>query len=193
MLRGDAYTLAEWDSALKGYFRRDYIWNSAIKGALAVMTFRGKAERWWSAYMDQYPHRLLAYAQIVEMIRTELVERVDPTTALQAWLQLEYKGRPEQYLKQMDNLMQRFPISPDSLLEMATVPLRPLFAARMREVDQMIPGNATHLSPFEEEHFQLFAHFGATNLHCNATSPITRAPGADASGLCAADGGSERE
>ena len=137
---GDAYTLAEWDSALRGYFRREQIGNEAKRSALAIVTFKGKAERWWNAYMEQFPHRLLSYAQLLEMMKTELVEKADPTTALQAWLQLEYHGKPEAYLKQMDNLMMRFPISPDSLLEMATTPLGHQFAAQMREADHRIPG-----------------------------------------------------
>ena len=91
---GDAYTLAEWDSALKGYFRREQILNEAKRSALAIVTFRGKVERWWNAYMEQFPYRILSYAQLLEMMKTELVEKADPTTALQAWLQLEYRGKP---------------------------------------------------------------------------------------------------
>ena len=90
--------------------------------------------------MEQFPYRILSYAQLLEMMKTELVEKADPTTALQAWLQLEYRGKPEAYLRQMDNLMMRFPIAPDSLLEMATTPLGHHFAAQMREADHRVPG-----------------------------------------------------
>ena len=130
--KGDAHALTTWLSFLRGYFQMEDISNTALQGQLAASTFKGRARSWWNAHTHQRPGLLLSFAQLAELVQKELVPAAEAQTAFQSWAQLQYSGKPEQYLKQLDHLAETFPLPQLSMMQMATAPLGKAFAAEVR-------------------------------------------------------------
>ena len=130
--KGDAHALTSWISCLRGYFHMEDISNSALQAQFAAATFRGRARNWWNAHLRQRPYACLSFAQLAELVQAELVPAAESQTAFLAWSQLQYTGRPDQFLKQLDSLAETFPLPPLSLMQMATAPLGRAFAAEVR-------------------------------------------------------------
>ena len=137
--KGDAHALAKWISCLRGYFSLEGLTNTALQAQLAAATFRGKARHWWNAHTRQRPWACLSFPQLAELIQTELVPAADAQTAFIAWSRLTYTGRADAFLKQLDALVETFPLPPMSLMQMATAPLGRAFAAEVRNAGPVCP------------------------------------------------------
>ena len=130
--KGEAHRFLTWSEHLKAYFRRENITNSVTQARLAERTFRGKVARWWNAHNDRHPGHLLSFARLLELLRTEMVSAADLSAACLQWSNLQYEGRPDAFLKELDRLTDTYPLDRAALIQLATRPFPPEFAGQVR-------------------------------------------------------------
>ena len=137
MVKGEAHRFLTWSEHLKAYFRREGITNSVTQARLAERTFRGKVARWWNAHNDRHPGRLLSFARLLELLRTEMVPAADPSAACLQWSNLQYEGKPDAFLKELDRLTDTYPLDRAALIQLATRPFPPEFAGQVQTADAL--------------------------------------------------------
>ena len=133
--KGEAHRFLNWSEHLKAYFRREGITNSVIQARLAERTFRGKMARWWNAHTEHHPERVLSFARVLELIRTEMVPAADPSAACLQWAGLQYEGKADAFLKELDRLTDTYPLERSALISLATRPFPPEFAGQVQTAD----------------------------------------------------------
>ena len=135
--KGEASRFLNWVEHLKAYFRREGIVNSITQARLAERTFRGKLARWWNAHTDKDPDRVLSFARLLELIRTEMIPAADPSAACLQWSGLQYEGKPEAFLKELDRLTDTYPLERSAFIQLATRPFPPEFAGQVLTADAL--------------------------------------------------------
>ena len=119
----DITAVFRWTTALKTRFLNPRIINSVIRAELAATTFTKRASAWWLAHRTRAPNLLLTFEQLIEMIKRELVPRSSTSDAVHAWSELSFKGDVNKYIKDLEQLINHFPLRRESIIIMATKPL----------------------------------------------------------------------
>ena len=127
-----------WHNSMKTFFDTWSISNSVVRGMLTPITFTKSAMEWWRAHTELHPRRIITMAQLLEMIRTELVPRALPTASHKAWWKLEYKGNVDQYLQHISDLMRQYPIAPRVANSLAGMPFGDKFSEEIEAIDDRI-------------------------------------------------------
>ena len=131
----DVAAVMTWDDTLRFRFQFTRVHNPIAQFMAATATFDGKAARWWRAHCHRRPDLLLTYDQLVEWVKRELVPRADPGTSCMAWADLKFKGDLEPFLRELDHLMNFYPLKHDSMIQMAARPFGSVFVSQMVTAD----------------------------------------------------------
>ena len=86
------------------------------------------------------PGLLLTYEQLLEWIRHELVPDSNPALAYMEWNTLKFRGNVDEYMKQIERLMEYFPIQRDTMIACLAKPISSEFAAELRNMDIRLEG-----------------------------------------------------
>ena len=86
------------------------------------------------------PGLLVTYEQLLKWIRHELVPDSNPTLAYMEWNTLKYRGNVDEYMKQIERLMEYFPIQRDTMIACLAKPISSEFAAELRNMDIRLEG-----------------------------------------------------
>ena len=82
----------------------------------------------------------MTYDQLLEWIRHELVLDSNPVLAYMEWNTLRYRWNVDDYMKQIDHLMEYFPIQRDTMIACLAKPISSEFVAELRNMDIRLEG-----------------------------------------------------
>ena len=131
----------EWNRNMRTHFKDCDVRNSVCQFEVATTTFTKNARNWWDAHCLKRPNLLVTYDQLLEWIRHELVPDSNPALAYMEWSNLHYRGNIDEYMKQVERLMDYFPIQRDTMIACIARPISPEFAAELRNMDIRLEGN----------------------------------------------------
>ena len=66
-----------------------------------------------------------------------MVPAADPSAACLQWSNLQYEGKPEAFLKELDRLTDTYPLERSVLIQLATRPFLPEFAGQVQTADAL--------------------------------------------------------
>ena len=130
----------EWNRTMRTHFKDCDIHNTICQFEVATTTFTRNARSWWDAHCVKRPGLLVTYEQLLEWIRHELVPDSNPALAYMEWNTLKYRGNVEEYMKQIERLMEYFPIQRDTMIACLAKPISTEFAAELRNMDIRLEG-----------------------------------------------------
>ena len=133
--KDSAKDFIDWRNALRHHFTMNGICNTATQGWLALGTLDDKAKQWWLSQKGLRPQLTLAFDQLVEWLRHEMVPSSITTSDLQAWMELRYEGNLDDYFQQVANLDAYHPVDPKDALVMASRPFGEELLKKLRAVD----------------------------------------------------------
>ena len=125
----------DWRNALHHYFTMNGIHNTATQGWLALGTLEDKAKQWWMSQKSLRPKLVLAFDQLVEWMRHEMIPSSVTTSSLQEWMDLKYEGNLEDYFQKVATLDAYHPIDSKDALVMASRPFGTGLLQKLRAVD----------------------------------------------------------
>ena len=130
----------EWNRTMRTHFKDCDIHNAICQFEVATTTFTRNARSWWDAHCVKCPGLLVTYEQLLEWIRHELVPDSNPALAYMEWNTLKYRGNVDEYMKQIERLMEYFPIQRDTMIACLAKPISSEFAAELRNMDIRLEG-----------------------------------------------------
>ena len=130
----------EWNQNIRTHFKDCDIHNPICQSEVATATFTKNARNWWDAHTLKHPRLLVTYEQLLEWMRHELVPDSNPALAYMEWGTLRFKGNIQDYMRQVDRLMEYFPIQRDTMIACLANPISPEFAAELRNMDIRLEG-----------------------------------------------------
>ena len=125
---------------MRTHFKDCDIYNPVCQFEVATTTFTKNARNWWDAHSIKTPGLLVTYEQLLEWIQHELVPDSNLVLAYMEWSTLRYRGNVEEYMKQVDRLMEYFPIQRDTMIACLSRPIGPEFVAELRNMDIRLEG-----------------------------------------------------
>ena len=133
--KDSAKDFVDWRNALHHHFAMNGIHNAATQGWLALGTLEDKAKQWWLSQKSLRPQLVLAFDQLVEWLRHEMVPSSVTTSSLQEWMDLKYEGNLEDYFQKVAMLDAYHPIDSKDALVMASRPFGAALLQKLRAVD----------------------------------------------------------
>ena len=133
--KDSAKDFVDWRNALHHHFTMNGIQNAATQGWLALGTLEDKAKQWWLSQKSLRPKLVLAFDQLVEWLRHEMVPSSVTTSSLQEWMDLKYEGNLDDYFQKVAMLDAYHPIDAKDALVMASRPFGTGLLQKLRAVD----------------------------------------------------------
>ena len=130
----------EWTRNMRTHFKDCDIYNPICQFEVATATFTKNARNWWDAHSLKTPDLLVTFEQLLEWMRHELVPDSNPALAYMEWSTLRYKGNVDDYMKQVERLMEYFPIQRDTMIACLARPISPEFTTELRNMDIRLEG-----------------------------------------------------
>ena len=165
-------------NSLKKFFQIWAIENPVLQAKLATITFRDKADLWWTAHQEAHPLMGLTYAQLSELAGRELVPQALQTYAHLAWHQLAYKGDIDAYLARLDYLTLQHPIEAHLAHALACLPFGNELVSKIKGMDDQVGGTGIAFSQLK---FQIRC-FAESDAKCPKASNVS---GGSPSAFCA--------
>ena len=158
----------EWNRTMRTHFKDCDICNPICQFEVATTSFTKNARSWWDAHSVKRPSLLVTYEQLLEWIRHELVPDSNPALAYMEWNTLRYRGNVEEYMKQIERLMEYFPIQRDTMIACLARPISTEFAAELRNMDIQLEGMS---NPKLKEVIK--NHLISTRGHYSSKTPLS--------------------
>ena len=125
---------------MRTHFKDCDIFNPVCQFEVATITFTKNARAWWDAHSMKRPNLLVTYEQLLEWMRHELVPDSNPALPYMEWNTLRFRGNVEDYMKQIERLMEYFPIQRDTMIACLAKPISLEFTAELRNMDIRLEG-----------------------------------------------------
>ena len=140
-----------WRRSMEKFFQIWAVFNPIVQARLAAITFRDKADLWWSAHCRTHPHRVVTFDQLVECASRELVPQSRTSRAHLAWHELEFKGDIDRYLTELDFMMLQYPIEPLLAHALACRPFGKELVGRVSGLDDEAGGAGIPLAQLKHQ------------------------------------------